>query len=52
MQFAENVQANWQEGYSFFITMPGTIQPQQLRREFMNYSGNFMNIHLTAGLGP
>jgi hypothetical protein len=32
--------------------MPDPIQPEQPRREFKNYSGNFLNIRLTAGLGP
>jgi hypothetical protein len=44
----ENIQANWQEGYCFILTMPDLIQPEQPRREFKNYSGNFLNIHLTA----
>jgi hypothetical protein len=52
MQFAENVQANWQEGYCFIMTIPGPIQPKQPRRKFKNYSGNFLNIRLTARLGP
>jgi hypothetical protein len=30
------------------MTMPDLIQPKQPRREFKNYSGNFMNIRLTA----
>jgi hypothetical protein len=45
MQFAENVQPNWQKGYCFIMTMPGPIQPEEPRREFKNYSGNF---HFTA----
>jgi hypothetical protein len=28
MQFTENVQTNWQEGYCFVITMPDSIQPE------------------------
>jgi hypothetical protein len=32
------------------LTMPDPIQPEQPRREFKNYSGNFLNIHLTARL--
>jgi hypothetical protein len=48
MQFTENVQANWQEEYCFIMTMPDPIQPEQPRREFRNYSGNFWNIRLTA----
>jgi hypothetical protein len=44
MQFAENVHASWQEGYCFIMTMPDSIQPEQPRRKFMNYSGNFFNI--------
>jgi hypothetical protein len=35
MQFAENVKANWQEGYCFIITMPDPIQPKQPRRELV-----------------
>jgi hypothetical protein len=31
---AENVEAKWQEGYCFIMTMPGLIQPKQARREF------------------
>jgi hypothetical protein len=38
MQFSENVQANWQEGYCL--------------REFKDYSGNFLNIRLTARTWP
>jgi hypothetical protein len=26
VQFAENVQANWQEGYCFIMTMPDPIE--------------------------
>jgi hypothetical protein len=48
MQFAENVQANLQEGYCFIMTIPDPIQPEQPRREFKNYNGNFLNIRLTA----
>jgi hypothetical protein len=43
---------HWQEGYCFIIAMPDTIQPEQHRREFKNYSGNFMNICLTARTWP
>jgi hypothetical protein len=39
-------------GYCFIIAMPALIQPEQPRREFKNYSGNFLNIHLTARFGP
>jgi hypothetical protein len=49
MQFAENLHANWQEGYCFIMAMPDPIQTEQLRRELKNYSGNFLNIRLTAG---
>jgi hypothetical protein len=55
MQFAENVHAlhaNLQEGYCFIMTMPDPIQPEQSRREFKNYSGNFLNIRLTARTWP
>jgi hypothetical protein len=52
MQLAENVLANWQEEYCFIITMPDPIQSKQPRREFKNYSGKFLNICLTARLGP
>jgi hypothetical protein len=48
MQFAENVQANWQEEYCFIKTMPDPTQPEQPRREFRNYSGNFLNIRPAA----
>jgi hypothetical protein len=48
MQFAENVQENWQEGYCFIMKMQDAIQPEQPRQEFKNYSGNFLNICLTA----
>jgi hypothetical protein len=48
MQFAGNVQPNWQEGFCFIISIPDPIQPEQPRREFKNYSGNFFNIRLTA----
>jgi hypothetical protein len=51
MKFAENVQAKRQDGQCFIMTMPGPIQPEQSRREFRNYRGNFLNIRLTAGLG-
>jgi hypothetical protein len=44
MQFAENVQATWQEVYCFIMTMPDSIQPNQSRREFKNYNENFLNI--------
>jgi hypothetical protein len=30
------------------MAMPEPIQPEQPRREFKNYSGNFLNIRLTA----
>jgi hypothetical protein len=52
MQFARNVQANWHEGYCFIMTMPHHIQPEQPRREFKNYSGNFLHIRLTARTSP
>jgi hypothetical protein len=52
LQFAENVQANWQEEYYFFMTMPDPIQPEQPRREFKKYSGNFLNIRLTVQTWP
>jgi hypothetical protein len=52
MQFAENVQANWQQRYCFIMTMPGPIQSKEPRREFKNYSGNFLNIRLTARSWP
>jgi hypothetical protein len=50
-QFTENIQAHWQEGYCFIMTMPDPIQPEQPRREVKNYSGNFLNIALQPGLG-
>jgi hypothetical protein len=40
MQFAENIEASWQEDYYFITTMPDTIQLVQPRTEFENYSGN------------
>jgi hypothetical protein len=52
MQFTENVQANWQEGYCFIMTMPDPTQPNQPRRELKNYSGNFLNIRLRAWTWP
>jgi hypothetical protein len=52
MQFAENVQASWQEGYCFIVTRPDPIQPKQPRRELKNYSGNFLNIRITARTWP
>jgi hypothetical protein len=52
VKFAENVQANWQEGYCFIMTMPDPTLSEQPRREFRNYSGNFLNIHLTAWTWP
>jgi hypothetical protein len=48
MEFAENVQVNWQEGNCFIMTISDPKQPDQPRREFKNYSGNFSNICLTA----
>jgi hypothetical protein len=48
MQFAENVQANWQEEYCCIMTMPDLIQLEQPIRELKNFSGNFLNIRLTA----
>jgi hypothetical protein len=34
------------------MTVPDPIQPKQPRREFKNYSGNFLNIRLTARTWP
>jgi hypothetical protein len=48
LQFAENLQANWQEGYCFIKTMPDTTEPEKPRGEFRNCSGNFLNIRLTT----
>jgi hypothetical protein len=48
MQFAENIQANWRDGYCFIMTIPDPKQPEQPRREFKNYSRNFLNICHTA----
>jgi hypothetical protein len=42
------VLVNWQEGNCFIMTMLYPIQLEQSRREFKNYSGNFLNIRLTA----
>jgi hypothetical protein len=48
MQFAENVQAN-----CFIMTTADPIQPEQpRRRELKNFSGNFLNICLTARTWP
>jgi hypothetical protein len=52
MQVAENVQTNWQERCCFIMTMTESKEHAQTRREFKNYSENFFNILLTAGLGP
>jgi hypothetical protein len=52
MQFAGNIQAKWQEGYCFIMIMPDCIQLEQPRTEFKNYSGNFLNIRLTAKTWP
>jgi hypothetical protein len=41
MQFTENIQANWQEGYCFIMTMPDPMQPDQPRRRIKYYCGNF-----------
>jgi hypothetical protein len=48
MQIAENVESNWQEEFCFIMTIPDPIQAEQPRRGFKNYSGNFLNIRLTA----
>jgi hypothetical protein len=48
MQFAKEFQANWQEGYCFILKKPDPIQHEQPSTEFKNYSGNFLNIGLTA----
>jgi hypothetical protein len=39
MQFAEDVQANWQEGYCFIMVMPDPIQPefQELQWEHLEH---------------
>jgi hypothetical protein len=37
MKFAENVKANWQEGYCFIMKMPDPIQP---RRDFKTTMGS------------
>jgi hypothetical protein len=50
--FTENVQANWQVGYCFIMRVPDPIQPEKPRREFKNYSGNFLNVRLTAQTWP
>jgi hypothetical protein len=34
------------------MTMPDPIQPEQPRREFKNFSGNFLNICLIAQTWP
>jgi hypothetical protein len=45
---AENVRDSWQEGYCFIMTMPDPKEPEQPGREFKTYSGNFLNVLLTA----
>jgi hypothetical protein len=52
MQFTENFQANWQEGYGFIMTVPDPIKPKQPRREFKNHSENFLTSALQPRLGP
>jgi hypothetical protein len=52
MQFAANVQANWQEVYCFIMTRPDPIQPEESRTEFKKNSRNFLNIILTTRLWP
>jgi hypothetical protein len=52
MQIADNTHPNWQEGYCFIMTMPDPIQPEQPRREFKNYSVNFLNISLKDRTWP
>jgi hypothetical protein len=52
MQFAENIQANWQKGYCFIMTIEEPIQAKEPSREFKNYSGNILNIRLTAQTWP
>jgi hypothetical protein len=52
MKFAGDIQAKWQEGYCFVMTMPDPIQLEQLRREFKSCSGNFLNILFTAQILP
>jgi hypothetical protein len=39
MQFSKNIQANWQKGYCFIMTVPHLMQLEQLGREFKNCSG-------------
>jgi hypothetical protein len=34
------------------MEMPDPIQPKKPRREFKNFSGNFLNIRLTARTWP
>jgi hypothetical protein len=50
VQFIEKVQAKWQEGYYYIMTMPDTTQPKQPRRVFKNCSG-ILNI-LTSQAWP
>jgi hypothetical protein len=52
MQSVENVQANFQEGYCFIMTMTQPIQPEEPKREFNNYNGNSSNIRLTTRTWP
>jgi hypothetical protein len=51
VQFVENDQANSQEEYCFIMAISDPIQSEQPRKEFENYSGNFLNVVLTAGIG-
>jgi hypothetical protein len=52
MQFVDIIQATWQDGYCFIMIMPDPIQLKQPRIYFRNYSGNFLNIRLTAQTWP
>jgi hypothetical protein len=40
------------KGYCFIMTVPDPIEPEQPRRKLKNYSGNFLNIRLTARTWP
>jgi hypothetical protein len=52
IQFAENVQANWQRGVLLHHDNAKPNTAWQPRREFENYIGNFLNICLTARTWP
>jgi hypothetical protein len=50
IQFEESVQTNWQEGYYHDNARPHSASAAEER--IQNYSGNFLNIRLTAWTWP